>query len=67
MIIERPLGVIGITRNLLNQFAARFKDFRVGTGKVQAVRMISQCFVAHPTCHRAPVLVLHQEPNTVLF
>jgi hypothetical protein len=67
MIIERPLRVMGITRNLLNQFAVCFKDFRVGAGQVQAVRMISQCFVAHPACHRAPVLVLHQEPNTVLL
>ena len=67
MIIERPIGVIGITRNLLNQFAVRSKNVRVGTGKVQAIGMISQCFVAHPARHRAPVLVLHQEPNTILF
>ena len=26
--------------------------------------MISQCFVAHPARHRAPVLVLHQEPES---
>jgi hypothetical protein len=67
MIIERPLRVMGITRNLLNQFAVRFKNLRVGTGQVQAVSMISQCFVAHPACYRAPILVLHQKPNTVLF
>ena len=48
MIIERPLRVMGITRNLLNQFAVRFKNLRVAAGQVQAGSMIAECFVAIP-------------------
>ena len=33
MIIERSLRVMGITRNVLNQFGVRFKNLRVGAGQ----------------------------------
>ena len=67
MIVERGFSVISGTRNLLDQFAIRLENSAIGTGKMYAVGMISQCFVAHPTRHRATVLVHHQEPNAVLF
>jgi hypothetical protein len=67
MIIERAFSVEGATRNILNQFAIRLKNGAVGTGKMNAVGMISQRLVAHPARNSAPVLIRHQEPNTVLF
>ena len=39
MIIERPLRVMGITRNLLNQFAVRF-NFSIRQG---SARSAPQC------------------------
>ena len=60
MIIERSLSVVGLTRNLLNQLAVRFKNLRVGAGQVQAVSMISQCFVAHLACYRC---LLYTSPS----
>jgi hypothetical protein len=67
MIIERAFGVVSVTRNTLNQFATRLENSAIGTGKMHAVGMISQCLVAHPARHRATVLVLHEEANAVLF
>jgi hypothetical protein len=67
MIIERALSVVSVTRNILNQLAIRLENGAIGTGKMHAVGMISQCLVAHPTRYCATVLIRHQEPNAVLF
>ena len=67
MIIERAFGVVSITRNLLNQFAIRLEDGRICSGKVKALGMISQRLMAHAASHCVTLLILHQEPNAVLF
>ena len=67
MIIERAFSVVNVTRNLVNQFAIRLENSRICTGKMNAFGMISQCLMAHPARHCATVLILHQEPNAVLF
>ena len=67
VIIERPFGVVSVTRNLLNQFAVCVENSRIGTGKMNAFGMISQGFVAHAARHSATFLILHQEPNAMLF
>ena len=67
MIIERPFGVVSVTRNLLNQFAIGVENSRIGTGKMNAFGMISQCLMAHAARHSATFLILHQEPDAILF
>ena len=48
MIIEGAFGVVSVTRNTLNQFAIRLENSTIGTGKMHAVGLISQCLMAHP-------------------
>ena len=67
MIIERPFSVVSVTRNLLNQFAICIENSRIGTGKMNALGMISQCLMAHAARHCATFLILHQESNSVLL
>jgi len=67
MIIERAFGFVGVTCNLLNQFAIRCENSRIGTGKMNALGMISQCLMAHDARYCATSLIFHQEPNAVLF
>ena len=52
MIIERAFGIVSVTRNLLNQFAIRLENSRIGTGKMSAFGMISQrrWLTLHATC-----------------
>ena len=67
MIIERPFGIVSVTRNLLNQFAISLENSRIGVVKMNAFGMISQCLMAHAARHRATFLILHQEPDAILF
>ncbi len=67
MIIDSAFSVISITRNLFNQFAIRLENSRICTGKMNALGMILQRLMAHPARHCATSLILHQEPNAVLF
>ena len=67
MIIERPFGIISVARNLLNQFAISLENSRISIGKMNAFGMSSQCLMAHDARHRATFLILHQEPDAILF
>ena len=67
MIIDRAFGVVSVARNLLNQFAICLENSRIGIGKMNALGMISQCLMAHAARNCVTFLILHQEPNAVLF
>ena len=67
MIVEWGFSIVCGTSKLLDQFAIRLENGAIGTGMLYAVGMISQCLVAYPAGHRATILILHQEPNAVLF
>jgi hypothetical protein len=65
--IERSFSVVRVTRNPLYEFAVRVENSTVGTEKMHAIGMISQCFMAHSAGHRATSLVLHEKPNAILL
>ena len=67
MIVEWGFSIVCDTSELLNQFAIRLENGAIGTEKLYAVGMISQCLVTHPARDRVTVLIHHQEPNAVLF
>ena len=67
MIVEWGFSIVCGTSKLLDQFAIRLENGAIGTGKLYAAGMISQCLVTHPARDRATVLIHHQEPNAVLF
>jgi hypothetical protein len=67
MLIERTFGIESFARQVFDEFAICFKDSAIGTGKMHAAGMISQCLVCHPASNRITDFVLHQKANAVLL
>ncbi len=67
MLIERTFGVESRACNVFDQLSICFKNSAIGGGEVHSVGVVSQRLVGYSARHRVADLVLHQEPNAVLF